>query len=58
MGKGSVEIGWCWEDVKAKILTLRLAPVVVYLATLADGGAQGLFFAEIRKFGSLIQLQW
>ena len=28
------------------------------LATLHDRGAQGLFFAEMRKFGGPIQLQW
>ncbi len=34
------------------------AQTVVYLATLPDGGTQGLFFAEMRKFGGPIQLQW
>ncbi len=34
------------------------AETAVYLATLPDGGAQGLFFAEMRKFGGPIQLQW
>ncbi len=28
--KRSVEIGWCWEDIKAKTLALRLAPVVSF----------------------------
>lgn len=34
------------------------AQTAVYLATLSDAGAQGLFFAEMRKFGGPIQLQW
>ncbi|WP_228059070.1 hypothetical protein [Nostoc sp. LEGE 06077] len=34
------------------------AETAVYLATLADGGAQGLFFAQMRKFRVPIQLQW
>ncbi len=34
------------------------AETAVYLATLPDGGAQGQFFAEMRKFGGPIQLQW
>jgi hypothetical protein len=37
---------------------LMLTITAVYLATLPDGGAQGLFFAEMRKFGGPIQLQW
>jgi len=34
------------------------AETAVYLATLPDHGAQGKFFAEMRKFGGLIALAW
>lgn len=34
------------------------AETAVYLATLPDGGAQGKFFAEMRKFGGAVALPW
>jgi len=34
------------------------AETAVYLAMLPGGGAQGKFFAEMRKFGGAIALPW
>lgn len=34
------------------------AETAVYLATLPDGGAQGKFFAEMRRLGGAINLNW
>ncbi|OUL18000.1 SDR family oxidoreductase [Nostoc sp. 106C] len=53
--------GWMKTDMggeNAPFTAEEGAETAVYLATLPDGGAQGLFFAEMRKFGGPIQLQW
>jgi NAD(P)-dependent dehydrogenase (short-subunit alcohol dehydrogenase family) len=53
--------GWMKTDMggdDAPFTAEEGAQTGVYLATLPDGGAQGLFFAEMRKFGGPIQLQW
>ena len=34
------------------------AETAAYLATLPEGGAQGGFFAEMRRFGGAIALPW
>ena len=34
------------------------AETAIFLATLPEGGPQGQFFAEMRKFGGPIQLPW
>lgn len=51
--------GWIpiWEVIMHR-LQPQGAKTAVYLATLPDGEAQGQFFAEIRKFGRPIQVQW
>ncbi|MEA5564365.1 SDR family oxidoreductase [Anabaena sp. UHCC 0399] len=53
--------GWMKTDMggdQAPFTAEEGAETAVYLATLPDGGAQGQFFAEIRKFGGPVQLQW
>jgi NAD(P)-dependent dehydrogenase (short-subunit alcohol dehydrogenase family) len=53
--------GWMKTDMggeNAPFTAEEGAETAVYLATLADGGAQGQFFAEMRQFGRPIQLQW
>ncbi|MDZ8053223.1 MAG: SDR family oxidoreductase [Aulosira sp. ZfuVER01] len=53
--------GWMKTDMggeNAPFTAEEGAKTAVYLATLPDGGAQGQFFAEIRKFGGPIQLHW
>jgi len=53
--------GWMKTDMggdDAPFTAEEGAETAVYLATLPDGGAQGQFFAEMRKFGGPIQLQW
>jgi NAD(P)-dependent dehydrogenase (short-subunit alcohol dehydrogenase family) len=53
--------GWMKTDMggeNAPFTAEEGAETAIYLATLPDGGAQGQFFAEMRKFGGPIQLQW
>lgn len=53
--------GWMKTDMggeNAPFTAEEGAETAVYLATLPDGGAQGQFFAEMRKFGGPIQLHW
>lgn len=53
--------GWLQTDMggaNAPFTAEEGAETAVYLATLPDGGAQGQFFAEMRKFGEPIQLPW
>jgi len=53
--------GWLKTDMggpQAPFTAEEGAETAVYLATLPDGGAQGKFFAEMRKFGGPIQLPW
>ncbi|MFN6568375.1 SDR family oxidoreductase [Dendronalium sp. ChiSLP03b] len=53
--------GWMKTDMggeNAPFTAEEGAETAVYLATLTDGGAQGKFFAEMRKFGGPVQLQW
>lgn len=53
--------GWMKTDMggdNAPFTAEEGAETAVYLATLPDGGSQGQFFAEMRKFGGAIQLQW
>ncbi|WP_017651881.1 SDR family oxidoreductase [Fortiea contorta] len=53
--------GWMKTDMggeNAPFTAEEGAETAVYLATLPDGSAQGQFFAEMRKFGGPIQLQW
>jgi NAD(P)-dependent dehydrogenase (short-subunit alcohol dehydrogenase family) len=53
--------GWMKTDMggdNAPFTAEEGAETAVYLATLPDGGAQGQFFAEMRKFGGPVQLQW
>ncbi|BAY50421.1 short-chain dehydrogenase/reductase SDR (plasmid) [Scytonema sp. HK-05] len=53
--------GWMKTDMggeNAPFTAEEGAETAVYLATLPDGEAQGLFVAEMRKFGGPIQLQW
>ncbi|WP_414578104.1 SDR family oxidoreductase [Anabaena sp. CCY 9402-a] len=53
--------GWMKTDMggdQAPFTAEEGAETAVYLATLPDGGAQGQFFAEMRKFGGPVQLQW
>lgn len=53
--------GWMKTDMggdDAPFTAEEGAETAVYLATLPDGGSQGQFFAEVRKFGGPIQLQW
>ncbi|MBR8837520.1 MAG: SDR family oxidoreductase [Stigonema ocellatum SAG 48.90 = DSM 106950] len=53
--------GWLKTDMggeNAPFTAEDGAQTAVYLATLPDGGPQGQFFAELRKFGGPIQLNW
>ncbi|NMF59416.1 SDR family NAD(P)-dependent oxidoreductase [Pseudanabaena yagii GIHE-NHR1] len=53
--------GWMKTDMggsDAPFTADEGAETAVYLATLPDGGAQGGFFAEMRKFGGAIALPW
>ena len=53
--------GWMKTDMggsDAPFTADEGAETAVYLATLPDGGAQGKFFAEMRKFGGAIALPW
>ncbi|GAP98006.1 SDR family oxidoreductase [Leptolyngbya sp. NIES-2104] len=53
--------GWLQTDmggVNAPFTAEEGAETAVYLATLPDGSVQGQFFAEMRKFGGAIQLNW
>ncbi len=53
--------GWMKTDMggeNAPFTAEEGAETAVYLATLPDGGAQGKFFAEMRKSGGAIALNW
>ena len=53
--------GWMKTDIggaDAPLTAEEGAETAVYLATLPDGGSQGGFFAEIRKFGGPFALPW
>lgn len=53
--------GWLQTDMggsNAPFTADEGAETAVYLATLPEGGAQGQFFAEMRKFGGPISLPW
>lgn len=53
--------GWLQTDMggeNAPFTAEEGAETAVHLATLPTGGAQGKFFAEIRKFGGAIELNW
>ncbi|AUT01383.1 short-chain dehydrogenase [Nostoc sp. CENA543] len=53
--------GWMKTDMggeNAPFTAEEGAETAVYLATLPDGGFQGQFFAEMRKFGGPFTLQW
>lgn len=53
--------GWMKTDMggeNAPFTAEEGAETAIYLATLPDGGAQGQFFAEMRKFGGPVQVQW
>ncbi len=53
--------GWIQTDMggsDAPFTADEGAETAVYLATLPLGGAQGQFFAEMRKFGGAIALPW
>ena len=53
--------GWTKTDMggqDAPYTTEEGAETAVYLATLPDGGSQGGFFAEMRKFGGAVVLPW
>ena len=53
--------GWMQTDMggeNAPFTADEGAETAVYLATLPDGGAQGKFFAEMRKSGGAIELNW
>jgi NAD(P)-dependent dehydrogenase (short-subunit alcohol dehydrogenase family) len=53
--------GWMQTDMGgsgAPFTADEGAEVAVYLATLPEGGPQGKFFAEMRKFGGPIALAW
>lgn len=53
--------GWMQTDMGgsgAPFTAEEGAETAVYLATLPEGGAQGKFFAEMRKFGGPIALSW
>ncbi|MBD3887221.1 SDR family oxidoreductase [Phormidium tenue FACHB-886] len=53
--------GWLKTDMggtNAPFTAEEGAETAVYLATLPDGGPQGKFFAEMRRFGTPIQLPW
>lgn len=53
--------GWMQTDMggsDAPFTADEGAETAVYLATLPEGGPQGKFFAEMRKFGGAIALPW
>lgn len=53
--------GWMKTDIggaDAPLTAEEGAETAVYLATLPDGGPQGGFFAEMRKFGGPFALPW
>ncbi len=53
--------GWMKTDMggeSAPFTAEEGAETAVYLAILPEGGAQGHFFAEMRKFGGAIDLPW
>lgn len=53
--------GWMQTDMGgsgAPFTAEEGAETAVYLATLPDGGAQGKFFAEMRRFGGPVALSW
>ena len=53
--------GWLQTDMggsNAPFTADEGAETAVYLATLPAGGAQGKFFAELRKFGGAVALSW
>lgn len=53
--------GWMQTDMggaNAPFTADEGAETAVYLATLPEGGAQGKFFAEMRKFGGAVALTW
>jgi NAD(P)-dependent dehydrogenase (short-subunit alcohol dehydrogenase family) len=53
--------GWMQTDMggsNAPFTANEGAETAVYLATLPEGGSQGNFFAEMRKFGGAIALPW
>jgi NAD(P)-dependent dehydrogenase (short-subunit alcohol dehydrogenase family) len=53
--------GWMKTDMGGSTAPFTAdegAETAVYLATLPDGGAQGKFFAEMRKLGGAIALPW
>lgn len=53
--------GWMKTDIggaNAPLTVEEGAETAVYLATLPDGGPQGGFFAEMRKFGGPFALSW
>ncbi|MBW4595645.1 MAG: SDR family NAD(P)-dependent oxidoreductase [Brasilonema angustatum HA4187-MV1] len=53
--------GWMKTDIggaDAPLTAEEGAETAVYLATLPDGGSQGGFFAEMRKFGGPFALPW
>jgi NAD(P)-dependent dehydrogenase (short-subunit alcohol dehydrogenase family) len=53
--------GWMKTDMggsNAPFTADEGAETAVYLATLPDGGAQGKFFAEMRKVGGAVALAW
>ncbi len=53
--------GWMKTDMggeDAPYTTEEGAETAVYLATPPDGGSQGRFFAEMRKFGGAVVLPW
>ena len=53
--------GWMPTDMggsNAPFTADEGAETAVYLTMLPDGGAQGKFFAEMRKFGGAIALPW
>jgi NAD(P)-dependent dehydrogenase (short-subunit alcohol dehydrogenase family) len=53
--------GWLQTDMggsNAPFTADEGAETAIHLATLPEGGAQGKFFAEMRKFGGAIALPW
>lgn len=53
--------GWMKTDMggsDAPFTADEGAETAVYLATLPQGGTQGKFFAEMRKFGGAVPLSW
>lgn len=53
--------GWLQTDMggsNAPFTADEGAETTVYLATLPEGGSQGKFFAEMRKFGGAFVLPW